>query len=626
MSRIQLLSPRLANQIAAGEVVERPASVIKEILENSLDAGANKVDVEVEQGGIKLMRIRDNGSGIEKDDLSLALSRHATSKISVLEDLEAVGSLGFRGEALASISSVSRLTLTSRQAEQQNAWMVQTEGRDMEAQLEPAAHPEGTTVEVKDLFFNTPARRKFLKTEKTEFRHLDEVVKRLALSRFDVAFQLRHNAKVIHQLRQADSELEQERRVASICGSAFIDNAVKADVIAEASGLRLWGWVGLPTFSRSQADLQYFFVNGRMIRDKVVTHAVRQAYSDVLYHGRHPAYVLYLELDPALVDVNVHPTKHEVRFRESRLVHDFLFRTLHRLIADMRPQDQISADGGSFQESELQPSVQPTQQHFEQGRMSLAQNSGANNFSYSSSPSSRTAYQPSGSMIREQISGYASLHPEQTNSETPSQSNSADDQEESECPPLGYAIAQLHGVYILAENQHGLVVVDMHAAHERIVYERMKQSYEQDVVRSQPLLVPLSLAVSQREADCAEEQSETFKRLGFELARMGEETLVVRQVPVSLAKGNVEQLIRDVLSDMLVYGESNRIQQHINELLGTMACHGAVRANRQLSLPEMNALLRDMEQTERSGQCNHGRPTWSQMSMADLDKLFMRGQ
>jgi DNA mismatch repair protein MutL len=628
MSRIQLLSPRLANQIAAGEVVERPASVIKEILENSLDADANKIDVEVEQGGIKLMRIRDNGNGIEKDDLSLALSRHATSKITVLEDLEAVGSLGFRGEALASISSVSRLTLTSRQPDQDSAWAVKTEGRDMEAQLEPAAHPQGTTVEVKDLFFNTPARRKFLKTEKTEFRHLEEVVKRLALSRFDVAFQLRHNGKVIHQLRQADSELEQERRVASICGSAFIDHSLKADVVAEASGLRLWGWVGLPTFSRSQADLQYFFVNGRMIRDKVVTHAVRQAYADVLYHGRHPAYVLFLELDPALVDVNVHPTKHEVRFRESRLVHDFLFRTLHRLIADMRPQDQLHTGDTDAPASaaflQQQSSAQP--QRFEQANMALRdQPPGAGRLAGGGYANYSAPAPASGNLIQEQISGYAALHSSENRLANAEGQNQAEDGEDV-CPPLGYAIAQLHGIYILSENQQGLVVVDMHAAHERIVYERMKQAYEEDVVRSQPLLVPLSLAVSAREADCADDQKETFQRLGFELARMGEETLVVRQVPVSLARGNVEQLIRDVLADMLIYGESKRIEQHINELLATMACHGAVRANRQLTLPEMNALLRDMEQTERSGQCNHGRPTWTQMSMNDLDKLFMRGQ
>ena len=620
MSRIDLLSPRLANQIAAGEVVERPASVIKELLENSLDAGANKIDVEVDQGGVKLMRIRDNGKGIEKEDLSLALSRHATSKITELEDLESVGSLGFRGEALASISSVSRLTLTSRREDQDSAWQVQTEGRDMEAVLEPAAHPQGTSVEVRDLFFNTPARRKFLKTEKTEFRHLDEVVKRLALSRFDVAFQLQHPGQVIHQLRQADSELEQERRVASICGSGFIDNAVKADVLAEASGLRLWGWVGLPTFSRSQADLQYFFVNGRVIRDKVVSHAVRQAYADVLYHGRFPAYVLYLELDPALVDVNVHPTKHEVRFRESRLVHDFLFRSLHRLIAYMRPHDQVERSDLSASSpllsSEVQNNSAPS---FEQGRMSLQPQVAAGRSSWSPNGAYGSA-SPSQGQIKDQVAGYAALHPD-----TPQSERSADDNAEY-CPPLGYAIAQLHGIYILAENEHGLVVVDMHAAHERIVYERMKLAFEEDVVRSQPLLVPVSIAISEREADCADEHEDTFRRLGFELARMGQETLVIRQVPVALAKGNVEQLIRDVLSDMLVYGESKRIEQHINELLGTMACHGAVRANRQLTLPEMNGLLRDMEQTERSGQCNHGRPTWSQMNMTDLDKLFMRGQ
>ncbi len=626
MNRIHLLSPRLANQIAAGEVVERPASVVKELLENSIDSGANKIDIEVEQGGVKLMRLRDNGGGIAKDDLPLALSRHATSKIIELEDLEAVNTLGFRGEALASISSVSRLTLTSRPPEENNAWQVQTEGREMSAVVAPAAHPEGTTVEVRDLFFNTPARRKFLKTEKTEFKHLEEVVKRQALGRFDVGFQLRHNGKVIHQLRQADSEIERERRIASVCGSAFVDNAMKVDMEAAASGLRLWGWIGMPTFSRSQADLQYFFVNGRIIRDKVVSHAVRQAYQDVLYHGRHPAYVLYLELDPALVDVNVHPTKHEVRFRESRLVHDFLFRTIHRVIADARPEEQVESmqtptgalhsPAGSVPQPE-----QATMMNFEQGRMPLSQ-----------SP------RPSGSGIREQIGGYAALHPDSTSAAAavepvaaaavnmPSSPNVMPEAQAEECPPLGYAVAQLHGIYILAQNAQGMVVVDMHAAHERIVYERMKSAYETEVVRSQPLLVPLSMAVSQREADCADEQRETFKRLGFEIARMGEETLVIRQVPVALAKGNVEQLIRDVLADMLVHGMSKRIEHHINEILATMACHGAVRANRQLTQPEMNALLRDMETTERSGQCNHGRPTWAQLSMADLDKLFMRGQ
>jgi len=633
MSQIRLLSPRLANQIAAGEVVERPASVVKELLENSLDAGSTKLELDIEQGGAKLIRIRDNGGGIQKDDLPLALSRHATSKIYELEDLEAVGSLGFRGEALASISSVSRLTLTSRQEGQESAWQVCTEGREMEAVVTPAAHPQGTTVEARDLFFNTPARRKFMRTEKTEFKHLEEVVKRLALSRSDVAFTLRHNGKVIHQLRTANSEIDHERRISSVCGPAFIEHALKVDVAAEASGLRLWGWIGLPTFSRSQPDLQYFFVNGRMIRDKVVVHAIRQAYQDVLYHGRHPAFVLYFELDPALVDVNVHPTKHEVRFRESRLVHDFIYRTTHRVIGDVRPDDQAAppAESGEQAVEMLKPAQGNTNhQFFEQSRMPLqdrpAVSSGA---------------------VRDQIAGYGQLHGGASTNQVSSAGYSAMPTSsvatnafsgvtanttsmpatgDDECPPLGYAIAKLHGIYILAQNTQGLVLVDMHAAHERIVYERMKQSYEQEVVRSQPLLVPASMAVSEREADCAEEQSELFRRLGFELARMGEETVVIRQVPVSLAKADVQQLIRDVLSDMLMYGTSQRIEHHMNELLATMACHGAVRANRQLTLPEMNGLLRDMEQTERSGQCNHGRPTWTQLTMVELDKLFMRGQ
>ncbi len=638
MKRIHLLSPRLANQIAAGEVVERPASVVKELLENSLDAGASKIDIEIEQGGVKLIRLRDNGYGIEKDDLPLALSRHATSKIQVLEDLEAVVSLGFRGEALASVSSVSRLTLTSRRQESDAGWQVQTEGRDMEATVSPAAHPQGTTVEVRDLFFNTPARRKFMKTEKTEFRHLEEVVKRLALSRFDVSFTLSHNGRVIHQLRSGDNPMDRERRIAGVCGSAFIDQSLKVDVAAEASGLRLSGWMGMPTFSRSQSDLQYFFVNGRIIRDKVVNHAVRQAYQDVLYHGRHPAYVLYLELDPALVDVNVHPTKHEVRFRESRLVHDFVFRTLHRVIADVRPDDTTAPGYNSQVLASAPGQVADASTHFEQTPMSLNPAPPSAPVSADVSPASGgefngggagyagAGFQRSGvspSRVREQVSAYGVLHESVAG---PAGAAQALPQGSEALPPLGYAVGQVHGIYVLAQNATGMVVVDMHAAHERIVYERMKAAYETDVVRSQPLLVPASMAVSSREADCAEEQSAVFEKLGFKLQRLGEETLVVRQVPVALAKANVEQLIRDVLGDMLMVGSSSRIERSINELLGTMACHGAVRANRQLTLPEMNGLLRDMEQTERSGQCNHGRPTWTQLTMAELDKLFMRGQ
>lgn len=608
MSHIHLLSPRLANQIAAGEVVERPASVVKELLENSLDAGASRLEIDVEQAGIKLIRIRDDGDGIEKDDLPLALSRHATSKIHELEDLEAVASLGFRGEALASISSVSRLTLTSRRVECTQAWQVQTEGRDMSAQLSPAAHPQGTTVEMRDLFFNTPARRKFLKTENTEFKHLEEIVKRLALSRFDVSFQLKHNGRVIHQLKPALQQSEQERRVAAVCGPAFVDQCLHVDMNAEASGLILKGWIGLPTFSRSQADLQYFFVNGRMIRDKLVTHAVRQAYADVLFHGRHPAYVLYLELDPALVDVNVHPTKHEVRFREGRLVHDFIFRSIHRVIGDVRP------DASSVPALQALGSAQaPLEQQFNQQYMPLHQSRKVTG-------------------VNEQLASYGQLH-QNSSVAGPSSSGYAGRDvtlhvtlDAAEVPPLGYAVAQLHGIYIVAQNREGLVLVDMHAAHERIVYERLKQACEAEGVRSQPLLVPVSVALSVREADAAEEFADMFRKLGFELARMGEESIVIRQIPVTLAKANVEQLLRDVLSDMLMFGSSRRLEEHMNELLATMACHGAVRANRQLTIPEMNALLRDMEATERSGQCNHGRPTWTQLSLTELDKLFMRGQ
>ena len=622
-TKIHQLTPRLANQIAAGEVVERPASVIKELLENCLDAQANKIDVDVEQGGVKLMRVRDNGTGIGEQDLGLALSRHATSKISSLEDLESVQSLGFRGEALASVSSVSRLTLTSNIEGQGSAWQVMTEGRDMTPQLQPAAHPVGTSVEVRDLFFNTPARRKFLRTEKTEFGHLEEVIKRLALSRFDVAFSLKHNQKVIHNLRPADTQAAQEKRVASVCGPAFMQQALHIEM--EAPGLKLWGWVGLPTFSRSQMDLQYFFVNGRVVRDKLVGHAVRQAYRDVLYHGRHPAFVLYLDLEPANVDVNVHPTKNEVRFRDGRLVHDFIFRSLHKALAQVRPE--MPTGGGIEQLGVMQEQPSITPQGIEAGvfagqtQVDLGQVAG----NPLASPMQQVPWQ-TGSLnphsprqMQEQAQVYGSLH---DHSETLASSAT----EAGQVPPLGYAVAQLHGIYIVAENAKGLVLVDMHAAHERIVYEKMKVSWAQQGIKAQPLLVPIAMAVSSREADQVEAQQQLFAELGFVIDRAGTENLVVRQVPSLLQHANVEQLVRDVLADVVTYGSSDRIRAAHNELLGTMACHGAVRANRRLNHVEMNALLRDMEITERSGQCNHGRPTWTQLSLSELDKLFMRGQ
>lgn len=608
MNRINLLSQRLSNQIAAGEVVERPASVVKELMENSLDAGADKLDIDVELGGIKLLRVRDNGAGIYKQDLALALSRHATSKILELADLENIRSLGFRGEALASISSISRLNMISKTADDDDGsgWKVEAEGQEMEPLLSPAAHPQGTTVEVRDLFFNTPARKKFLKTQKTEFSRIDEIVKRIALSRFDVQFTLNHNQRTIHKLLAAKSEQEQRRRVGLVCGPAFVENSVFVD--REGLGLRLWGWVSLPTFSRSQADLQYFYVNGRVVRDKLVTHAVKQAYRDVLFHGRHPAYVLYLELAPAGVDVNVHPTKHEVRFCDSRLVHDFLFSSLHKALASVTPTDQLAAADTSPQSNTDYTSATT-------GSDGAGFGGGAQNNLSLSEPT----LQPYGSgfrgvthslgAVQQQLSAYASLNDDNT-----------------EVPPLGYAIAQLHGVYILAQNTEGLIIVDMHAAHERITYERMKQACQNEELKIQPLLVPLSIAVSTAEAECAEAQREALLALGIELERVATESIIARQVPSILRDADIEQLVRDVLSDMLEYGSSDRIQAHQDELLSTMACHGSVRANRQLTIPEMNALLRDMESTERSGQCNHGRPTWVYQSLGELDKLFLRGQ
>ncbi|UJS24531.1 DNA mismatch repair endonuclease MutL [Thiothrix winogradskyi] len=630
---IRQLPAHLINQIAAGEVVERPASVVKELLENALDAGSTRIEIDIEQGGSKRIRIRDNGSGIPHEELALALSRHATSKIASLDDLEQVRSLGFRGEALPSIASVSRLILSSRHTDAPQGWQLFGDGQEVFDAPEPVAHATGTTVDVVDLFFNIPARRKFLKTEKTEFGHIEDMVRKIALSRFDVSFELNHNQKNALRLRPAEDRSGAERRIAEICGSTFVEQSVYLDY--EAAGLRLWGWVGLPTFSRSQADLQYFYVNARNVRDKLITHAVKQAYQDVMYHGRHPAFVLFLELNPQLVDVNAHPTKQEVRFREGRLVHDFLFRTLHQALADIRPGDEgtsppnpLSLTGEGEQEQPAFPppfpSPSPVKERGSGGEVPRGD---------------YATYQPRLQMpVREQMAAYQQLYqpvvpldkdvglkpdlqPERRSDFSPTIPPHDDDM-----PPLGYAIAQLHGIYILAQNASGLVVVDMHAAHERITYEYLKQSMAADALRSQPLLVPASLNVSRKEADYAEQHADTFHTLGFELDRMGQEKLTIRAVPSLLKESDTEALVRDVLADLITHGASNRIQNAMNEILATMACHGSVRANRKLSIPEMNALLRDMERTERSGQCNHGRPTWTQMSLEQIDKLFLRGR
>jgi DNA mismatch repair protein MutL len=590
---IQILPAQLVNQIAAGEVIERPASVVKELLENSIDAGAQGIEVDIEQGGKQRIRVRDDGMGIQQTELSLALSRHATSKIASLQDLEQISSLGFRGEALPSIASVSRLQLSSRTASADSGWTVRGDGSDQSLETAPVAHTPGTTVDVKDLFFNTPARRKFLRTETTEFKHIENVVRRIALSCFPVAFKLQHNQRAVFHLPGALTREQQERRVAELCGKAFMEQAIYIN--HAAAGLSLHGWVAQPTFSRSQADLQFFYVNQRMVRDKLVSHAVRQAYQDMLFHGRHPAYVLFLEIDPASVDVNAHPTKHEVRFRDSRLVHDYLFRTLHEALAELRPgNDQPQPYPARSLESlrlTTAPGSVPSQ-----GRMSLG--------------------------VADQIARYAALHPQPDSQPLETAAAVAETDEF----PLGFALAQLHGVFILAQNRKGLVLVDMHAAHERITYEGLKSAEQGEGIRRQPLLVPVSLDVSQREADVCEQRQDWFATLGFEIDRLGPERVMVRQVPARLREADIAALVRDVLSDLLEHGHSQRVEASVNELLSTMACHGSVRANRRLGMDEMNALLREMEVTERSGQCNHGRPTWIQINLEELDKLFQRGR
>jgi len=599
MTVIRPLPPELINQIAAGEVIERPSSVVKELVENSLDAGATRIEVDIESGGARLIRVRDDGGGIHADELPLAVASHATSKIGSFDDLEHVASMGFRGEALASVSSVARFALTSRARDQDAAFRIEVDGGRLQA-ARPAQHPQGTSVEVRDLFYNVPARKKFMRAERTEFAHIDDLLKSLALARGSVEFRLSHNGKPVRIWKAARDEQAQLQRVAEVLGEEFPAQSLRID--HAAAGLHLSGWVGLPTASRAQADSQYFYVNGRLVRDRIVAHAVRQAYADVLFHGRHAAFVLYLELDPAGVDVNVHPAKHEVRFREQRLVHDFLFRTLHEALAQTR------AGLGTLPATEPAPMA---------------------GYSYASptplawpSPSSQSRL--SLGTREAPLADYAALlgaSPSIASAPAPLPETA-----EGEAPPLGFAIAQLKNIFVLAENAHGMVLVDMHAAHERITYEKLKAGRVTSNLRSQVLLVPLSIAVSAKEAAAAEEHAEALAEWGLELSRSGPATVVVRRIPALLEGADVGQLSRDVLSELAQHGSSRRLQELENELLSTMACHGSVRAGRRLTIPEMNALLREMEATERSGQCNHGRPTWVQLSLAELDKLFMRGR
>jgi DNA mismatch repair protein MutL len=592
---IQLLSDSLINQIAAGEVIERPASVVKELVENALDAGARRIEVELERGGCGLIRVRDDGIGIDSGEIALALARHATSKIASLQDLESVATLGFRGEALPSIASVSRLALTSRPASGAHAWVV--EARDgVVGTPSPASHGLGTSAEVRDLFFNVPARRKFLRAENTEYQHIVRTLERLALSRFEVAFSLMHNGKIIWTLPPAQSGAQQLARVAKICGEEFAAHVV--ELRHDTESLRLSGWLALPTFSRSQADLQFTFLNGRFVRDKLLVGAARLAYRDVLFHGRFCAYLLYLQMDPGQVDVNAHPQKLEVRFRDSHRIHDFVFRTLEKVLADTRPS---ANSPGSAPLDWLTGSSQ--------ARFTLPE---------AAAHSSADAY-------RRYLSSNTAGEGAQVPGVQDGWRTAGAGNESAADAPLGYAIAQLHGIYILAQSAEGLVLVDMHAAHERVVYEDMKKLLAGDTTQQQ-LLMPEILTVTAGQADVAESHLTEFAALGFGVSRVGPEQLALRAIPVLLAGRDATSIVRDVLSDLAELGSSRRVEESINHILATMACHAAVRSQRFLSLPEMNALLRKMEGTERADQCNHGRPTWVRLPLNELDRLFLRGR
>jgi DNA mismatch repair protein MutL len=576
MSQIHYLPDLLISQIAAGEVVERPASVLKELLENSLDAGAGRIDVQIEEGGVRLIRVADDGGGIAHDELPLALARHATSKIASLDDLERVASYGFRGEALASIASVARLMLTSRSPAESHAWRLR-EG----AAAEPAALAQGTVIEAADLYFNTPARRKFLKSEATEFAHCDEVLRRMALARPQVAFNLTHNGAIKRRLPAADLE----RRVREIFGDEFPDQA--RCVEAQAGPLHLTGFAALPAYSKASRDEQYFFVNGRFVRDKLLAHAAREAYADVLHGSRHPAYVLFLTLDPAAVDVNVHPAKIEVRFRDARAIHQFVFHALSRALAEPVAAARTAA---------VQPAASPYQAPPQQMNLSVRERQNANTY----------------------LDFAAKVFEQARKEPLP--------EDAAITPPLGYAVGQLHGLYVLAQNETGLILIDQHAAHERILYERLKLALDAGPPPTQTLLVPAIFSASDKELATAAEESETLSSLGFEIASAGPRQLAVRAVPALVAGGDVAALARSLLAELAEHPASQVVTARRNELLATMACHGAVRGRRPMTMPEMNSLLREMEATDRADQCNHGRPTWVQLALSDIDKLFLRGR
>lgn len=595
---IQKLPDILINQIAAGEVIERPASIVKELLENSIDAQASTITIDLEKGGIQRTCIRDDGIGIEKQQLELALTRHATSKIHNLDDLQNVTSLGFRGEALPSIASVSRFSLTSNTESSNQGWLIHTDGGKPSAAVKPAAHTQGTSIEVCDLFYNTPARRKFLRTEKTEYSHCERVIKNIALAHLNIQITLRHNQKTIFNLKPAQSETEITDRLSKIIGSAFVEHAIYFERAAADMNIR--GWLAAPAFSRNQADLQFQYVNNRCIRDKTISHAVKLAYQDVLYHGRHPAYVLCLDIEPSAVDVNAHPGKHEVRFRDSRMIHDFVRQTLKKVIGETRPAP-IDSNNLAKLSAASYPSTPTQQSAFSTANHSVAKSVEQIKHLYSATP----GYQPQ---------------------PVADQTVPASNIEATESCLLGYALGQLHGIYILAQNSAGLVLVDMHAAHERVVYEHLKTTTANESASQQQLLVPLQLNVSQAEAELVEQQQEHINSFGFAVSRLSEESIIIRAIPQILGQADISELMRDLLADLLNHQISTSIEEARDAILSSVACHGSIRANRKLTIHEMNALLRSIEQTERSNQCNHGRPTWIQLSIQELDKLFLRGR
>jgi DNA mismatch repair protein MutL len=599
MPAIQLLPDLLINQIAAGEVIERPASALKELMENSLDAGATEIQVQLEGGGIKLLRVRDNGGGIDTEQLALALQRHATSKIASLEDLQRVASMGFRGEALASMAAVARLALTSRTGHAAHGWKVEA-ADGLHSTPAPAAHPQGTSVELRELYFNTPARRKFLKSEATEFAYCEETFKRIALAHPMIAFSLQHNQRTVWQLPARHGERALPERIADLLGNSLSQGTVT--VHREAGGLHLYGLASQPAYSRAARDTQYFYVNGRFVRDKVLTHAVRQAYQDILHNQRHPAYVLFLELPPDRVDVNVHPAKSEVKFRDSQAVHQFVFHALEDALS--APSAQPAATSGEYRPaSSPPPQPAPQQQAL---RLQAAQPLAFYDTLFGTAQ--QTEPPPAEAPVAPSIE-----------TEYPTRQTET-------VPPLGYALAQLSGIYILAQNAQGLIVVDMHAAHERILYEKLKQAFDRQQLATQPLLIPVTFSATPIDIATAEDERDTLLQLGFDIAPISPTALAVRSMPALLKSSHAEAAARDVLRELREFGASRVLTERRNHLLATLACHSAVRANQQLTVTEMNAILREMESTERADQCNHGRPTWFQISLTELDAMFMRGQ